>query len=105
MWAQRFSSAPYRDRDMQRKLRQNRHRLVRGKMQRTQCPGQPVPWETATWRKSSHSSGPANTCVEVSSAARTSAAARVLVRDTARRGGATLAFPRRAWREFTSALK
>jgi hypothetical protein len=68
-------------------------------MQRTQRPGQAVPGETVTWRKSSHSSGPANTCVEVSQAAC------VLVRDTARPGGATLAFPRRAWREFTTALK
>jgi hypothetical protein len=96
---------PYRDRDMQRKLPQNGHRLVRGKMQCTLHPGQATPGQTAAWRKSSHSSGPANTCVEVGSAARTSAAARVLVRDTARRGDATLAFPRRAWREFTTALK
>jgi hypothetical protein len=54
---------------------------------------------TASWRKSSHSSGPAGTCVEVGRAAR------VLVRDTANRCGATLAFAPRAWREFTTALK
>lgn len=79
-------------------------------MQRTHRPGQAAPEETPNWRKSSHSSGPANTCVEVgtaarASAARASAAPRVLVRDTTRRGGATLAFPGRAWREFTSALE
>jgi hypothetical protein len=78
---------------MQRKLPQNGHRLVRGKMQRIPLPGK------TTWRKSSHSSGPANTCVEVGQAVR------VLVRDTTRRGGATLTFPRRAWREFTTSLK
>lgn len=74
-------------------------------MQRTHRPGQAAPEETPNWRKSSHSSGPANTCVEVGTAARTTAAPRVLVRDTTRRGGATLAFPGRAWREFTSALE
>jgi hypothetical protein len=84
-------------------------------MQRTQRPEQATLTQTAIWRKSSHSSGPAGTCVEVGSAARasaakagaarTSAAPRVLVRDTARREGATLAFPRQAWLEFTAALK
>jgi hypothetical protein len=78
-------------------------------MQRTQRPGQAALTQTPTWRKSSHSSGPAGTCVEVGRAvrtgtARTGAAARVLVRDTTRRGGATLAFPRQAWLEFTAAL-
>jgi len=68
-------------------------------MQRTLRPGQVAPSETATWRKSSHSSGPANTCVEVSQAAR------VLVRDTANRSGATLAFPPRAWHQFIAALR
>jgi hypothetical protein len=84
---------------MQRKLRQNGHRLVRGKMQRTLHPRQAAPTETATWRKSTHSSGPANTCVEVSQTAR------VLVRDTANRSGATLAFPPRAWHRFIAALR
>jgi len=54
--------------------------------------------ETA-WRKSSHSSGPANTCIEVGKSAR------VLVRDTTDRGSATLAFPPRAWRTFIATLK
>jgi hypothetical protein len=57
------------------------------------------PRGTGPWRKSSHSSGPAGTCVEVSQSAR------VLVRDTARRDNVTLAFPSRAWREFTDSLK
>jgi hypothetical protein len=55
--------------------------------------------ETNAWRKSSHSSGPAGTCVEVSQAAL------VLVRDTANRAGATLAFPPRTWHRFIATLR
>jgi hypothetical protein len=69
-------------------------------MQRIPLPGKtPPPGETRTWRKSSHSSGPAGTCVEVGQAAR------VLVRDTANRSGATLAFAAGSWQAFTATLK
>jgi hypothetical protein len=57
------------------------------------------PGGAGAWRTSSHSSGPAGTCVEVGQSAR------VLVRDTARRDSVTLAFPSRAWREFTASLQ
>jgi hypothetical protein len=57
------------------------------------------PGGAGTWRKSSHSSGPAGTCVEVGKSES------VLVRDTARRDSVALAFSSRAWREFTASLR
>jgi Domain of unknown function (DUF397) len=50
------------------------------------------------WRKSSYSDGNGGQCVEVT------AAKVVMVRDTADRDGATLAFTPQAWTAFTAAL-
>ena len=54
----------------------------------------------ATWRKSSKSGNSGN-CVEAGAAE----AGRVLVRDTADRGGVTLTLAPAAWRRFTDGLK
>jgi hypothetical protein len=51
------------------------------------------------WRKSSHSGANGGQCVEVASADA------IMVRDTADRDGATLAFTADAWDRFTSELR
>jgi len=51
------------------------------------------------WRTSSYTGGQGN-CVEVAGAART-----VIIRDTKDRGGAALAIPVGAWKQFTNSLK
>jgi Domain of unknown function (DUF397) len=51
------------------------------------------------WRKSSYSDGNGGQCVEVT------AAHGVMVRDTADRDGATLAFTAQAWQQFTASLR
>jgi Domain of unknown function (DUF397) len=56
--------------------------------------------EVATWRKSTHSGSNGADCVE----AGISEPGHVLVRDTANRSGATLAFTTEAWQRFTATL-
>jgi hypothetical protein len=51
------------------------------------------------WRKASYSNGSGD-CVEVGNASRV-----VLVRDTTRRDGGTLAFTADAWHAFTGTIK
>jgi len=51
------------------------------------------------WRKSSHSGANGGDCVEVASADG------VMVRDTADRDGATLAFGAKAWAAFVARLR
>jgi hypothetical protein len=51
------------------------------------------------WRKSSHSGGVSNNCVEVATAGD------VLVRDTTDRGGLTLSVPAGAWAVFLTTLR
>lgn len=55
----------------------------------------------AEWRKSSHSEGNANTCVEVARNLR----GIVAVRDSKDPDGPALAFAPAAWRAFTTHLK
>lgn len=52
------------------------------------------------WRKSSYSDANGGSCVETASVSGV-----VLVRDTTRRDGGTLAFTAQAWRAFTADLK
>lgn len=52
------------------------------------------------WRKSTYSDGTGGQCLETASDH-----GAVLVRDTANRDGATLAFTANAWRAFTASLK
>lgn len=52
------------------------------------------------WRKSTYSDGTGGQCLETASDH-----GAVLVRDTANRDGATLAFTASAWRAFTASLK
>lgn len=53
-----------------------------------------------SWRKSTYSDGNGGQCVETAGGD-----GAVLVRDTASRGGATLAFTAQAWRAFTADVK
>jgi hypothetical protein len=53
----------------------------------------------SNWRKSSYSGSNGGECVEVT------AAAAVLVRDTADRNGPVLTFTADAWRAFTTAIR
>ena len=57
--------------------------------------------EVATWRKASYSDSSGSNCVE----AGVGEAGRVLVRDTADRGGALLRVSASAWARFTGSLK
>ena len=56
--------------------------------------------QAANWRKSSYSGNGGEACVETASDSGT-----ILVRDTANRAAATLAFPVGAWAKFTASLR
>ena len=53
----------------------------------------------SNWRKSSYSGDNGGACIEVATAEA------VLVRDTADRGGPTVAFTAEAWQAFTSTIR
>jgi Domain of unknown function (DUF397) len=55
---------------------------------------------SATWRKSSYSSGSGTNCVEVGQASKT-----VSVRDTKDRDGFALSIEAGAWERFTGSLR
>ena len=56
--------------------------------------------DTAPWRKSSYSGTNGGSCVEVADAG-----GRILVRDTADRGGTVLTVSPNAWHRFMSTLR
>ncbi|WP_067803984.1 DUF397 domain-containing protein [Actinomadura formosensis] len=61
----------------------------------------PVDLSGAAWRKSSHSTGDANTCIEVA----TNIPAVVAVRDSVDPTGPALVFSPTTWKTFTDKLK